>query len=104
MTLLIHEQPLQVIPALAKQIGLNEALVVQQIHFWLDPRKDISFFEGMYWLEGIHDLCLARFCMWDERKIRRILQSLENRGYLISILRGTPRREYVTIDYDVLPL
>ena len=32
--LLIDDQPLQVLPSLAEAIGLNEALILQQIH-WL---------------------------------------------------------------------
>ena len=32
--LLINEHPLQVLPSLATKIGLNEAIVLQQIHYW----------------------------------------------------------------------
>ena len=35
MSLLISEPPLQVLPSLAVKIGLNEAIVLQQIHYWL---------------------------------------------------------------------
>jgi len=34
--LLINENPLQVLPGLAKMIGLNEAIFLQQLHYWLD--------------------------------------------------------------------
>lgn len=37
--LLIDEEPLQVLPGLAAVIGLNEALVVQQLHYWLRRSK-----------------------------------------------------------------
>ena len=33
--LLINEPPLIVLPSLAKEIGLNEAIIVQQIQYWL---------------------------------------------------------------------
>lgn len=36
--LLINEPPLQVLPTLAKTIGLNEAIVLQQVHYWLNPK------------------------------------------------------------------
>ena len=34
--LLIHEEPLLVLPGLASRIGLNEAIFLQQIHYWLN--------------------------------------------------------------------
>ncbi len=34
-SLLIEESPLQVLPSLAKAIGLNEAIFAQQLHYWL---------------------------------------------------------------------
>ena len=33
--LLINESPLQVLPTLATYIGLNEAIFLQQVHYWL---------------------------------------------------------------------
>ena len=33
--LLIDEPPLMVLPSLAAVIGLNEAIMLQQIHYWL---------------------------------------------------------------------
>lgn len=41
--LLIEEPPLQVLPSLAVTIGLNEAIIIQQIHYWLrDSRNGIE--------------------------------------------------------------
>lgn len=37
--LLISESPLLVLPSLAETIGLNEAIVLQQIHFWTSKEK-----------------------------------------------------------------
>lgn len=37
--LLIDDQPLQVLPSLAEAIGLNESLVLQQIHWLLSRSK-----------------------------------------------------------------
>ena len=35
MHLLIKESPLQVLPSLVMQVGLNEAILLQQLHFRL---------------------------------------------------------------------
>ena len=37
--LLIKESPVMIIPSLAVKIGLNEAVVLQQIHYWLGISK-----------------------------------------------------------------
>ncbi|SDN86290.1 hypothetical protein SAMN05443253_12225 [Bacillus sp. OK048] len=37
--LLINEGPVKIIPSLATKIGLNEAVVLQQIHYWLGISK-----------------------------------------------------------------
>ncbi|MDQ1000403.1 hypothetical protein QFZ28_000803 [Neobacillus niacini] len=38
-TLLINEAPLMIVPSLAVKIGMNEAVVLQQIHYWLSISK-----------------------------------------------------------------
>ncbi|WLF74824.1 hypothetical protein Q3V38_08385 [Limosilactobacillus fermentum] len=48
MSLLIEEPPLQVLPSLAKSIGLNEAIVLQQIHYWI--RKSNNLKDGHKWI------------------------------------------------------
>ena len=37
--LLIDENPLVLLPSLAVKIGLNQAIVIQQIHYWLQASK-----------------------------------------------------------------
>ncbi len=45
--LLLDEHPLLVLPSLAKKIGLNEAIILQQINYWLiDSKKEI---DGRKW-------------------------------------------------------
>ena len=45
--LLIDEPPLQVLPSLDREIGLNEAIMLQQMHYWLI--KSSHEFEGVKW-------------------------------------------------------
>ena len=50
---LISEPPLQVLPSLAVAIGLNESIIVQQIHYWTShnerAKSQIHFKDGHYW-------------------------------------------------------
>lgn len=36
---LIDDYPILVLPKLAEKIGLNEAIILQQIHYWLKDSK-----------------------------------------------------------------
>jgi hypothetical protein len=50
--LLLNEYPLIVLPELAVKIGLNESIVLQQIHYWLiqHEKQEIDFHDGRYWV------------------------------------------------------
>ena len=82
--LLINEHPLMVLPTLAEKIGLNEAIILQQIHYWLDPRINKNFRKGVYWVYNTYQEWERQFPFWSIRTIRRIITSLENQGLIIS--------------------
>lgn len=48
---LFDEQPILANKTLAREIGLNEALVLQQINYWIEINKKSgnNYFEGKYW-------------------------------------------------------
>lgn len=101
--LIIDEQPLLVLPALAVEVGLNEAIVLQQIHYWLSKSKHEH--DGRTWIyNSINEWC-KQFPFWSEKTIRRTLSSLEKQGIL---LKGNynklkiDRTLWYSIDYEVL--
>lgn len=73
--LLINENPLQVLPTLACSIGLNEAIVLQQIHYWLNSSQ--NFFEEKYWVYNSVADWQKQFPFWSESTIKRVLLNLE---------------------------
>ena len=73
--LLINEPPLQVLPSLAKEIGLNEAIMLQQMHYWLI--KSSHEFEGVKWFYKTLEDWQAEFSFWSTMTIRRTLTNLE---------------------------
>ncbi len=81
-SLLIDEHPLVVLPSLAKEIGLNEAIMLQQIHFWISKRK--HFKDGRYWVYNSYDSWAEQFPFWSKSTIIRILKRLEERGLVES--------------------
>ena len=73
--LLIDEPPLQVLPSLAREIGLNEAIMLQQMHYWLI--KSSHEFEGVKWFYKTLEDWQTEFPFWSTMTIRRTLSNLE---------------------------
>ena len=103
--LIIEEYPLLVLPSLACAIGLNEAIALQQIHYWLNPRINKNYKEGCFWIYNSYEEWQKQFSFWSVRTIRRIIQSLESNGLLISNkfnLNNFDKTKWYTINYILL--
>ncbi|MFM0752618.1 hypothetical protein [Paraburkholderia strydomiana] len=101
--LLINEHPLQVLPSLAVQIGLNEAIVLQQIHYWVSQGK--NEINGHRWVFNSVADWKRQFPFWSEQTIRRTIASLKERGLLIAeCLSQDPfnRTPYYRVDHEAL--
>lgn len=80
--LLINENPILVLPTLAKKIGLNEALFIQQLHYWLAESKHT--YDGYQWVYNTYEGWHGQFPFWSTSTIRRIIGRLEKEGFIIS--------------------
>jgi len=80
--LLINENPILVLPTLAKKIGLNEALFIQQLHYWLADSKHT--YDGYQWVYNTYEDWHRQFPFWSTSTIRRIIGKLEREGLIIS--------------------
>lgn len=103
--LLISEPPLQVLPSLAKAIGLNEAIVIQQIHYWLENPKAGVEREGYKWVFNTYDEWQENFPFWSIPTIQRTFAALEENGLVIAEQFDKHKRDmrkYYRIDYDQL--
>jgi hypothetical protein len=101
--LLINEPPLQVLPSLARKIGLNEAIIVQQIHYWLNREFKKKHYEGRNWIHNTYDQWQEQFPFWGEKTIRRTIANLEDSQILISfVTRDFKKTKFYTINYDRL--
>lgn len=99
--LLINEPPLQVLPSLAKEIGLNEAIMLQQMHYWL--LKSSNEFTGVKWFYKTLEEWQTEFPFWSVMTIRRTLGSLEKQK-IIKIGNFNKKKfdktKWYTIDYQ----
>jgi len=82
--LLIQEPPLQVLPTLAKAIGLNGAIVIQQLHYWLENPKVGRVVDGVKWVDNSYAEWMANFPFWSVATIKRIFADLEESGLVVS--------------------
>lgn len=106
-TLLLDEYPLIILKGLATKIGLNEAIMVQQIHYWLikNEERSINYHDGRYWTYNSYDNWQKEFPFFSVSTIRRTIKSLESQGLIIvgnyNKLK-IDRTRWYTIDYQKL--
>lgn len=99
--LLLKEYPLQVLPTLATIFGLLDALVLQQVHYWL--RKSKHTFDGRQWVYNSYPGWKLQFPFVSAGALKRTFLELEARGIIISGMYAKDRRnrsKWYTIDYD----
>lgn len=97
--LLLDEPPLMVVPTLARVVGLNEAIVLQQLHYVL--QRDSALVEDdVRWVKLSVEQWQRYFPFWSESTIRRTFGTLRDLG-LIATKRGRESSVY-SLDYGAL--
>lgn len=102
-SLLISEPPLQVLPSLAEKVGLNEAIVLQQFHYWLERSNNVQ--DGYRWIYNSYKKWNEQFPFWSNATLRRTINSLEKQGVLITAnynKAGFDKTKWYRIDYEWL--
>ncbi|WP_019106228.1 conserved phage C-terminal domain-containing protein [Pantoea ananatis] len=102
MSLLLKVKPLVVSPELASRIGLNEAIVLQQICYWLEDTTSGVEYEGKRWVYNTIEEWTEQFPFWSEKTVKRALTSLKSRGLIyVEQLKKTQhdRTNYYAINH-----
>lgn len=105
--LLLDERPLLVMPKLATLIGLNESIVLQQVHYWLKGKeqRQQDYIDSRYWVYNTYEQWQQQFPFWSIMTIRRTITKLENMGLLIAgnyNTAGFDNTKWYSIDYAAL--
>ena len=79
--LLINEPPLVLQKTLAVKLGLNEAIMLQQIHYWASMKKNLK--DGYYWVYNSYEDWSEQFPFFSKSTIGRVLRNLEKSGVII---------------------
>jgi hypothetical protein len=80
--LLINEQPLQALPTLAKLLGLDKAVILQQIQYWLNTSSHEV--DGFRWIYNSYTEWSVQFPWLGVEGVRYHIRGLEKEGYLIA--------------------
>ena len=96
-------QRLLVDPSLAMAIGLKEAMILHQMHYWLNPDRNSNMKIGRRWVYNTYEQWRRQFPFWSERTIQRSILNLEKAKILDTYLSGGYRKvKYYSINYDQL--
>lgn len=103
--LLINEPALQVLPSLAVVVGLNEAIILQQVQYWMTNGKTGHVKDGRKWIYNSYEEWQQQFPFWSLNTIRRAIDNLEKKGVLMVDAfnqSAFDRTRWYSIDYDKL--
>ena len=106
--LLCDSEPLVINKLTAKVLGLNEAIVIQQIHYWLEINRKVNnnFYDDRTWTYNTYeDWQKENFDFWSVSTLKRIFKSLFDKKILIKgnyNSKKYDRKLWVTINYDIL--
>ena len=105
--LLFDTQPLVIDPCLAKVIGLNEAIILQQIHYWIEinrkTKKNIK--DGHVWTYNSLSKWQEQFPFWSESTVKRTITQLKKKGLIVTGKYNKTKMDRTTwyrIDYEEL--
>ena len=107
--LLLNEKPLMVLPSLAKLIGINGSIAVQQIHWFVEIKEEHSdnrtLYNGFLW-------CKYSLKQWQDKLqwmsvdgISRMFTRLESQNIIISCQPDSNRRDqtkWYRVNYEGL--
>ena len=109
-SLLSRERCLTLSPTLAVLIGDRQALLLQQLQYWLEinekSNNQSNYRDGRWWTYNTYEAWIEQnFPFWSVRTLRRLMADLEERGLVLSQKFESSdwkQRKWYTIDYDAV--
>lgn len=94
-----------ILPSLAIKIGLNESIVLQQLHCLLQNSKHA--YDGKKWVINTYEGWQKQFPFWSVKTIIRIINSLKKKELILVEnynSEKTDRTLWYSINYNKIPL
>ena len=79
---LLDEHPISFHPSLAVALGINEAILLQKINFWLNCKPKNA--DGRSWIYNTYKNWQEQLPFFSESTIRRTLKHLIDEGLIIT--------------------
>ena len=102
---LFDSHPIVVDRELAKAFGLNEAIVLQQLNYWLNG-KSAKLINGRKWIYNSYKQWQEdNFPFWSLATVRRAIENCEKKGLIITgnfNKAGFDKTKWYSIDYDMI--
>ena len=105
--LLFDEHPLVIDRTLAAAIGLNEAVIIQQVHYWvkINEKTRKNFVEGYYWTYNSYEAWQQQFPFWSYDTVKRTITKLKKKELLITAKHNKLKMDKTTwyrVNYEKL--
>jgi hypothetical protein len=106
--LLFDKQPVVINVELARLIGLNESIVLQQVDYLIEINKEAgeNLKKGRFWIyNSMESWQQENFPFWSIDTVKRIFTKLINLGFLITDCfnkQSFDKTKWYTIDYEKL--
>lgn len=102
---LFDSHPIVVDRELAKAFGLNEAIVLQQLNYWLNG-KSAKLINGRKWIYNSYKQWQEdNFPFWSLATVRRAIENCEKKGLIITDnfnKAGFDKTKWYSIDYEMV--
>lgn len=106
---LLEEPTIAFYPSLATLIGVNEAIILQQLHFLLGiterAKNHYNLIDGRWWVYNSYEQWRVDHFPWlASSTIKRLFLDMEKSGFVISrqsVKSPTDRKKWYSIDYGI---
>lgn len=101
--LLSNEHSIPLLPVLASKVGINEAIFLQQLHYWTQRSNHLH--EGHIWVYNTYESWHQQFPFWSINTIQSIVKKLESENLIVveDYYRfGPDDRKWYRVNYEVL--
>ncbi|RTR33942.1 DnaD domain protein [Robertmurraya yapensis] len=101
--LVVEDHPILLSPKLAEMVGLNEAIFIQQLHYWQTTSKHVH--DGHKWVYNSYESWQEQFPFWSHTTIRRIVARLEKAELIITgnyNIYKNDKTKWYRLNYDLI--
>ena len=103
MRTLTNESPLLILPTLATKVGQNEAVILQQIHYWNQISKNVR--DGHTWVYKTIEQWHHEFPFLSKSTIERTLKKLEVQQLIVVGVYNrmkSDRTKWYRVNYETI--